>query len=170
MNRSRSFAAAVATAVLVLIIAALSRAPYSPPATGDGVLRLAWRSNTHVQEICRPRTQAELDALPVHMRTPEACSRERAEYRLVLAIDAARADTMRVVGGGIRGDRPAFVMQERDLAPGSHRVRVSFAPHTAGGSAGPQLHLDTTLVFARGRVHLVTLDTEGARLIVRSAR
>jgi hypothetical protein len=178
------------TAVLVVIIAALARAPYSPPVTGDAVLRLAWRTNTLVREICRPRTPAELEALPVHMRTPEECTRERSEYRLVVAIDGERPDTLRVAGGGLRGDRPVFVMQERLLPAGEHDVRVTFAPWTDHDDAllGPDtatvfgvdttdalrlsasaaLRLDTSLLFVRGHVHLVTLDTEGRRLVVRS--
>jgi hypothetical protein len=164
------------TAVAVVIIAALARAPYSPPDTGKAVLRLAWRTNTLVREVCRPRTAAELEALPVHMRTPEECSRERSEYRLVVDVEGRRPDTLRVAGGGLRGDRPVFVMQERALSAGAHDVMITFAPwgddeyapSTPGAHSVAALRLDTTLTFVRGNVHLVTLDTEGRRLVVRS--
>jgi hypothetical protein len=159
--------AALSTAVLVVALAALSRAPYSPPSSGEATLRLAWRAHTWVRETCRDRSQEELDALPVHMRAPRECTRERTEYRLVVEIDGVARDTLRVAAGGLKGDRPVFVMEEWLLPPGERAVRVSFGPWDDDG-ASATLRLDTTLAFRRGVVQLVTLDTEGRRLIVRS--
>jgi hypothetical protein len=155
------------TAVLVLPLVALARAPWTPPGQDHGVLRLAWRINDSVREDCRPRTQQELDALPVHMRTPEECTGVRSTYRLILEVGDTSPDTVRIVPGGMRGDRPVFVLEERRLVPGPHALRVRFdrEPAIADGTA---LQLDTVIDVVRRSVYLVTIDAAGSRLVVRS--
>jgi hypothetical protein len=157
------------TVVLTLPLAALARAPYTPPGAEGAVLRLAWRSNIQAEQSCRPRTPAELEALPVHMRTPEICTADRASFRLVVRLDDRQADTVPVAPGGAKGDRPVFVLREVTLPPGVHRVRVSFEREANGSAEGHTLRLDTTLVFTAGAIHLVTLDAEARRLVVRSS-
>ncbi|HEX6308128.1 MAG TPA: hypothetical protein VFZ69_08075 [Longimicrobiales bacterium] len=161
--------------VLVTALAAtgigwLSRAPYDPPGNDAALLRLSWRFRAEASEQCRPRTQAELDALPVHMRTPEICEKELHAYLLVLRIDDGAADTLRVLPGGLRADRPAYVLRDTALAPGPHRIHVSFfREDTGAGRAPPALQLDTALHMTRGAIDLITLDAPARRLVVRRA-
>jgi hypothetical protein len=182
----------VTSAVLLLVVAALSRTLYDPPGGDEGVLRLSWRFRGERVEACRQRTEAELAALPAHMRTPEVCSGRLAAYRVIVRIDDAPADTARVLPGGARGDRPIFVLRDTRLEPGTRRLRVWFGPdeaneddtggHEGGGravSAGDRtdgvavgngvLHLDVTVLARPGAVHLVTIDPSGPRLVHRTS-
>ena len=154
------------TALLVLPIAALSRLPYSPAGAEDAVLRLSWRMSVSAKEQCRTRTQEELDALPVHMRTPQECRRDEAHYDLVMTLDSLRTDTLSLVRGGVKGDRPLFVMEDRTVSPGEHRVRLRLE-RRAGGSIETLAALDTVLGFERGHIRLVTLDADSGVLIAR---
>jgi hypothetical protein len=158
----------VGTLLLAVPILVLTRAPYTPPGADDAVLRLSWRMNATAPENCRARTVAELDALPAHMRTPQECTRERADYVLVTTVGAAAPDTVHLVRGGVKGDRPVFVLQEHRLQPGLERVRVELKRVTAAGDS-VVVALDTQVPLARGTVRLVTLDAEGRTLVVRAA-
>lgn len=166
MSPSRRLAVVLLTAVIASAIGWLSRASYDPPASDAALLRLSWRFRPLAAETCRPRTQAELDALPVHMRTPEVCENEVYTYLLVLRIDDGAADTLRVLPGGLRADRPAFVLRDTALAPGRHRVDVRFGRE---GADPPALRLDTVLHMTRGAIDLITLDAPARRLVVRRA-
>jgi hypothetical protein len=164
----------IASALLTLPIALFARAPYTPPGAQDAVLRFSWRMTVTGAENCRQRTQAELDALPVHMRTLEECSRDRAGYVLVTRLDDGPADTLQLLRGGVKGDRPLFVLKERRLAPGMHHVTVELQ-RIVGSTAGAReasvlARLDTTLLLQAGRVQLVTLDEAGRNLLVRTSR
>lgn len=154
--------------VLTFPIAALARAPYTPPGSGDAILRFSWRMSVSAKENCRLRTQAELDALPVHMRTLEVCTRDDASYLLVSRINGMPADTIHLVRGGVKGDRPLFVLKDRMLPPGRHRVRLELERITDAGTE-VLAALDSTLALAEGRVQLVTLDAEARRLTARSS-
>jgi hypothetical protein len=158
---------ALCTAVLTLVIAAFARAPYTPPGSDDARIRFSWRMSIAARESCRPRTPAELDALPVHMRTPEICTRDVARYTLITRVGDVGADTIHLVRGGVKGDRPLFVLEERTLSPGAHRIRVDLERTTDVTEV--LATLDTTLVMESGAVQLITLDdTEGRRLVARS--
>jgi hypothetical protein len=159
----------VASALLTLSIAALARAPYTPPGASDAILRFSWRMSASAREHCRPRTQQELDALPVHMRTPDVCTRDTDRYILVTRIDDGVADTLDLVRGGAKGDRPIFVLDERRLSPGTHRVGVELLRLDSAGAATVVASLDSVLVLRRGGVQLVTLQDDGRTLAVRSS-
>lgn len=160
----RPLAAAVATALLVLPLAALTRLPYTPPGAGDAMLRLSWRSIVSGSERCRDRTPAELDALPVHMRTPQVCTTDPADYMLTVRVGGV-SDTLRLLRGGVKGDRPLFVLEERRLPAGRESVAVGLLRQAPDG-VSVLAALDTVLGFEAGRVRLVTLDPDG-RLVVR---
>lgn len=154
------------TCAMTLPIAALARIPYTPRGTDDALVRLSWRMNVSARDSCRPRTQAELDALAVHMRTPEVCTPTVATYVLITTIDQGPADTFHLVRRGIKGDRPLFVLQERRLAPGAHDVGVAIERTTSSGTE-VLAAFDTVLTLNAGRVQLITLDAQG-RLTARS--
>ena len=111
MTPGRRALSLLVTLLAVAGVGWLSRAPYDPPGGEHGVLRLSWRLRGERVETCRTRTEAELAALPAHMRTPEVCEARLLNYRLVQQIDEAVADTAIVVPGGARGDRPLFVLR-----------------------------------------------------------
>ncbi|MEX0891236.1 MAG: hypothetical protein WEB88_03625 [Gemmatimonadota bacterium] len=160
--RLRHLLAVVVSALALLALGWLSRAPYTPSGADQGLLRLSWRHVGQPAEVCRQRTQQELDALPVHMRTPQDCQRRRTEYTLVLRVNGGAPDSALVLPEGARGDRPVYVLRERALPPGEHQVEIHFAPAVGEGDtltfAGP--------VRARpGAIELITTAPDGGTLV-----
>lgn len=169
MSARRTLAAIIVTGAFVLGIGWLGRAPWDAAHSDAGLLRLSWRLRDAGANVCRQRTQAELDALPVHMRTPEVCEHHGGAYRLVVRIDG-RADTARVVAGGVKSDRPVYVFWERPLQPGVRDVHVEFR-RTADVPGRPSLLLEmqTVLDARAGAIELVTLEGEPPRLVHRGS-
>ena len=180
MSAGRILMVVVVSALATASLGWLARAPYHPPGSDTGLLRLSWRLRGEKVESCRPRTQAELDALPVHMRTPEVCEGRLVAYRLIVQVDSGQPDTVRIVPGGARGDRPVFVLHDMPLAAGPHRVRVSFTREDGGGAARDEsggqgvtgdapvrdtLAIETVLIAAPGAIHLITLSPDARELI-----
>ena len=125
MKLGRPLGILLVSASLVMTIGWLSRAPYDTPGSDAAVLRLSWRFRGEKEEECRPRAQAELDVLPVHMRTPEICEGHLSAYRLNVQIGNRHVASRVFVPQGAKGDRPIFVMQEMNLSSGPQRVRVA---------------------------------------------
>ena len=163
----RIAAVVITTALMLVVIGWLARAPYTPRGSEDAVLRLSWRFRPVAAETCRPRTQAELDALPVHMRTPEICQSEPVVYSVVRQLDDGAADTIRVVRGGLKQDRPVYVLLDTTLSPATYRVRVSLTREREGATEQVLEPLDTLIRMGAGHVGLVTLESEGSGFIVR---
>lgn len=164
MNR---LAIVLATALLVAGLSALTRAPYSARGATDALLRFSWRTTVTAREHCRARTPEELEKLPVHMRTPEVCEPDDARYVLITAVDGAQPDTLALLRGGVKGDRPLFVLEERPLPPGSHRVGVQLLRLGDGAPEALAAPLDTVLELSAGAVRLITIDPETRVLTVR---
>lgn len=170
MNTGRILRIALVSALATAALGGLARAPYDPPHSDQALLRLSWRMRSAGTELCRARTPAELEALPVHMRSPEVCENQVLAYRLVVQVDEAAPDTLRVLPGGVKQDRPAFVLHELLLAPGPHHVRVRFEEENGAMTASyGELAIDTVLNALAGGVELITLEPNAARLIHRSA-
>lgn len=167
--RPRLAALLLASTIATAGIGWLSRAPYGSGAAEAALLRLSWRLRGGVVESCRKRTQTELNALPVHMRTPEICDRRPVAYRLIVQLDGGRVDTTRIVSGGVKGDRPLFVLHETAWAPGAHRVFVRFEQEDDVGPVPPvRLAMDTVLQAHAGTIDLITLDPGARRLVHRA--
>jgi hypothetical protein len=164
----RAFAITVASTAALLFIGALTRAPYTPPGSDAALLRFSWRTSVSAKETCRKRTHEELEHLPVHMRTPEVCTRDVAHYLLITRIDEGVPDTLPLVRGGVKQDRPLFVLEERALPSGRHRVRVDLERVTAA-TRETLATLDRVLTLREGEVQLVTLDADADHLSVRSS-
>ena len=169
MSGARRARAALLIAGLLFVLGWLSRAPWNPSAAEHGLLRLSWRMRGERIETCRTRTTEELDRLPVHMRTDSVCEARLMAYRLVVRIDEAPPDTVDVLPGGARGDRPLFVLRDIALAPGHHRVRVRFERHGQDTDSAPPLTLDASVLSASGGITLVTLDTHSGRFVLRTS-
>jgi ferredoxin len=123
------------------------------------LLRLGWRLTGQVKERCRDLTPEELARRPVHMRVPRECVTEVLSYDLKAVVDGQIVAEKTVRSPGLRADRPLNVQEDLRVMPGDHDVRVTFTPHEAGG-AGKVLSLEQRVRFDRGRVVLVTYDSE----------
>lgn len=151
----------LATAVFLVMLSAL---PYDAADGEQGVVRLSWRYRIAPKRECRMRTQEELDALPVHMRTSEVCQRGIPSYRMSLQVDgeAIFEDVIRPAGAA--GDRPLYVHRDLEVAPGEHRIVVRFLPLTDGEVGEGGLSLDRVVAISAGEVLLVTYDANLDRL------
>jgi hypothetical protein len=151
------------TAVLLVV---LSGVPYNLTDGAQGMIRLSWRYRIAATQECRTRTQEELDALPVHMRTPEVCERGIPSYRMSLWVDGNSIFEDVVRPAGAAGDRPLYVHRDHGVPPGEHRIEVRFFPLLGGDVGGGGLSLDRTVTISPGEVVLVTHDPNTDRLEV----
>jgi hypothetical protein len=160
----------ISAALMTLPIAALARGPaYSAPGADQATLRFSWRMSVPARENCRVRSQEELEALPAHMRAPEECTPDLSDFILVLAVDGRAADTVPLLRGGLKGDRPLIVLEDRRLSPGQHGIDMQFV-RVAHDGATVIAALDTTLHIGPGEIGLVTLDATAGRLRARTPR
>lgn len=162
MKTARNAWVVVVSAVALSVVGWGSRISYRSGETAHGMLRLSWRMRAEQNEICRERSPAELAALPVHMRMPRVCESRPVAYRLTLAIDGGRPDTMIVLPAGAKRDRPTYVLRDSLLAPGRHRVAVAF--ERTDLHENPALRFDGYLAITAGRIELITIADEGDRL------
>lgn len=176
----RVFALLVATAVVVGV-AALSRVSYAPAGSEDAVLRLSWRVRGERVEECRKLTEAELAALPIHMRRSEVCEGRVLPYHLHVEVDGRTLADDTIHAAGAREDRPIYVYREVPIGPGAHQLSVRFvqAPRGGGSAAGAEdggagdpltprrLELTEAVRLRPGDVALVTYDPDRRVLVVR---
>lgn len=165
MSVARAAAAVGLCAALASALAFASQAPVGIEASDDAVIRLSWRARGHPVEECRTPSAEEQAKLPVHMRQSRICERRLAPFHLEVALDGASVIDARVESEGARHDRPAYVLRELPVAPGTHRLAVRFAPEV--GDAGPPQTLDASLELDTREVVLVTEDPESGRLALR---
>jgi hypothetical protein len=166
MNARALLVVAVSAASLALIGWG-SRIAYEPADADGALLRLSWRIRPERNEICRDRTPAELEALPVHMRTPRVCETRVTPYQLIIRIDHGRPDTMALLAAGARHDRPIYVLRDSLLSAGKHHIYVNFGRAGASASA---MHFDESIDLRPGRISLITMDDEGKKLVLLARR
>lgn len=163
--------AAAFTLALLAIVAVLGQVPLGQP-SGKAVLRVSLRTVHGNAEICRELSEAELEALPQHMRQPRVCDEIAPPYRLLVSVDGRQLLDEEVSPGGLRGDRPLIVDRQITVEPGTVRLRVSFAPaldeptRLALADAAMDLasyDLDSEVELVAERIALVTVT--GARQI-----
>jgi hypothetical protein len=160
---SRAIGAVAVTIGTMLLLSWCASMPYSAGGATHGALRLSWRMRGGRVEQCRPRTEAELNALPVHMRTPQVCEGYAVSYDLVVQIDDEAAHTLRLNPRGAKGDRPIFVLENFPVSSGRHRVQVRLSPIERSDHA-TEIRYEETLMFERGTIVLITLNEGGNRL------
>jgi hypothetical protein len=165
----------VAVGTLVFL-GALTRFGYVAEPANEAELRLAWRARAPLVEECRRLTDAEREALPVHMRRDVVCEGRVASYRLRVEVDGEVRREAVVKGAGARGDRPLYVFEALRLPPGERGVRVVFervgdaggdASGDGNGAIPDRLELETEVAFGAGNVVLVTYDPNARGLVLR---
>lgn len=168
MSPARMIAAVLVTAAATAALGFASRASYTPEDANDAVLRLSWRLRGEKIRNCRDRTQAELDALPIHMRTPQICTEHLLSYKLRLEIDDETVDTLTFEPEGAKGDRPIFVLHETRLTPGVHEVEIDFTPSTiVPGTRRAPLRYEGEIDLEPGRISLITIAPDASELMLR---
>ena len=170
----RRVAAVAVAALLLFATGALTRVRYSPASADAAVLRLSWRTRAEAKQLCRDRTAEELEALPVHMRTPQVCTPIPLRYELSVRIDDGPTYVRRLHAAGARADRPVYVFREQPITPGRHRITVEFRrpdQHDDDDDDDDHgrrdvLRLRRRVVVRPGDILLVTYDDERRELYI----
>ncbi len=120
----RLVVAAFGTGLMLVLVAAAS-GPEWRYHTGDSArVRLSWGARPERIEICRTLSEAELADRPEHMRQRVECEGTSATYALAIHIDGQLIDSRMLQGGGLRHDRPMYLLDDLVVAPGEHRLVV----------------------------------------------
>jgi hypothetical protein len=123
---TRVAAAGVATALVLGLIVWSSAAPIRFHDDAAAHLRLSWSARPERIEVCRTLSAEELAERAEHMRQRVECDGRFATYALRVESDGKVIGESVVHGGGLRNDRPMHLLREYNVAPGVHRVRVTF--------------------------------------------
>lgn len=159
----------------VLGLGTLTRLPYRVAGEDEARVRLSWRIRGEQAGGCRTPTAEELEALPVHMRNPDACVGSVPPFRLRVEVDGRVVLDDEVRPSGARGDRPVYVFRDLPVGSGAHRVRIHFVQQEGadagdagtGGTRRPlRLELDRELRLGPRQIALVTLDADRMELVV----
>jgi hypothetical protein len=114
------------TALGLVLLALVSAAPLPFNSSDAARLRLSWTARPQRIEVCRTLSAEELAARAEHMRQRVECDGRFASYTLLVEVDDRAIGESIVRGGGLRHDRPIFLLREYEVPPGAHRMRISF--------------------------------------------
>ena len=94
---------AVTLGVVVAVgVAVLTRAPAQFADGEDALIRLSWRLEGVAVQECQALSEEELANLPVHMRNPEACIGQIADYELSVRLSNTGVLLDTLAPGGAR--------------------------------------------------------------------
>jgi len=150
------------TMAAVVALAAGSRVPWQWTDDERAVVRLSWRAPALRIEECRPLTEEEKAARPVHMRRDSTCVGRGVDFRLEVDLDGRPVVRDTIAGSAEIGDRPVAIRREIPVEPGGRSLTVRFDP--LEGSSRPS-RLEETLDLAPREIAVVT-RAEG-ELVVR---
>ena len=114
------------TALGLVLLALVSAAPLPFNTSEAARLRLSWTARPQRIEVCRTLSAEELATRPEHMRQRVECNGRFASYTLRVEMDDRAIGESIIRGGGLRHDRPIFLLREYEVPPGAHRMRISF--------------------------------------------
>lgn len=122
----RIASALTATAIVLYALQWLSGAPVRLGRADVSRLRLSWSARPERIEACRALSATELAEREEHMRQRVECAGGFASYQLRVRSDDTLLYATVARGAGLRHDRPLYLLHEIDVAPGRHRLRISF--------------------------------------------
>ena len=125
MSPARIFAAGIATAAGLAILAYASAAPLAYHPEDVARLRLSWSARPERIEVCRQLSSEEQARREEHMRQRVECEGGFATYALRVELDGRAIGETVIHGAGLRHDRPLYLLRDYPVAAGLHRVRVT---------------------------------------------
>ena len=130
----------------------------SDPTTG-ALLGIAVRTMAGTVQDCRALSEAEMAALPQHMRRKEICETRAAQYRLEVRVDGETRLDRIYSPAGIHGDRPITVDERIGVTAGSHAVTIHFAPaDPATTDQLPVFTFEQDVELTEGRIRVARLE------------
>ena len=124
MSRLARIGGGVLVAAAVLAVTSGSHVPVAANPSGRAMLRVAWSARPERVETCRTLGDAELAALPQHMRQRVVCEGTTARYRLAVRRDGELLASAVLRGGGLRHDRELYVFRELPVPSGRSTLEV----------------------------------------------
>ena len=143
---------------MLALLVIVTHVNVSDPTTG-ALLGIAVRTMAGTVQDCRALSEAEMAALPQHMRRKEICETRAAPYRLEVSIDGETRLDRVYRPAGIHGDRPITVDERLGVTAGSHDVSIRFAPADPASSAQlPVFTFAQHVDLAEGRIRVARLE------------
>lgn len=143
---------------MLALLVVVTHVNVSDPTTG-ALLGIAVRTMAGTVQDCRALSEAEMAALPQHMRRKEICETRAAPYRLEVSIDGETRLDRVYRPAGIHGDRPITVDERIGVTVGSHAVSIRFAPvDTASTDQLPVFTFAQNVDLAEGRIRVAWLE------------
>jgi hypothetical protein len=143
---------------MLALLVVLTHIDVSDPTTG-ALLGIAVRTMAGTVQDCRALSEAEMAALPQHMRRKEICESRAAPYRLEVRIDGETRLDRVYRPAGIHGDRPITVDEHIGVTAGSHAVSIRFAPaDPASTDQLPVFTFEQAVELVEGRIRVARLE------------
>jgi len=117
--------AVIGTGLMLMLVAAGSGPAWRYQGDTEARLRLSWGARPERIEVCRTLSEAELADRPEHMRQRVECEGTTATYALEVQVDGRVIDSRVLRGGGLRHDRPMYLLDDLVIAPGEHHLVVA---------------------------------------------
>lgn len=144
--------AAIAVGLAAVVLVGGTRVAWGVPRPALPELVVSFKHPGAVVEDCRQLTDAEKQALPVHMRRDQECGRARAAVRLVVTVDGVVTHDQAYPAKGLWGDGNSVAVAPVAVPPGEHRVEVTIED-------GATSHGDArTVSFVHGERRVVLYD------------
>lgn len=144
-------------AISAVAVWAPSRWPYAPPVAEQPQLALSFKHPGKATQRCRTPSPEELEAMPIHMRQPQICDRQRAAVRVQLRVDGRTLLDHSYEPRGLWGDGNSVAFEQVDAPPGRHRVEIALDD----GGDGWDWQEARELAFRRGHRHAIGFDRTG---------
>ncbi len=120
------FGLAVAVSLALTALLAAGSGPAWPHHRDDSArLRLSFSARPEQVEVCTVQSEEALAKLEPHMRRRVICEGYSASYLLEIHVDDALLAEDVIRGGGLRHDRPIYLLREYAVPAGQHRLRVT---------------------------------------------
>lgn len=143
--------------LFALVIGVFSQwPPYRHLDPGQALIKLSFVRVGKPVGDCRVLTEAELAKLPLHMRSPTVCPRERSPLKVELAIDGRPVLERSAPPTGLKKDGASAVYERLVVPAGEHRIAVQLSDDVRAREA--PYRRNGTVRLAPGQVLVIDFD------------
>lgn len=122
---------------------------YTPPQRDSAELVLSIKRMGTESDICRPVTEAENAARPLHMRRDEICERTREDVHIEVFVDDELVHEKTYRPRGLTRDGPAVAIETVAIDEGDRRIRIVVTGET---------FLDERMEFEHGQRRVIVIE------------
>ncbi len=146
----------VATTILLAVIALVSQAPMGTE-SNLALLRVVGSLPGQVSLSCRPLTENERATIPAHMQRKEICEQETVSYRLRVYQGQQQVRETKLLPRSSRGELPLLIMEDIEIVPGNHDIRVELQAENPDHAKLDQ-HQLKSLEFKANQIEILALS------------